>query len=252
MKNCLVLGAWCLVFGASPICPAMTPSDAVAIILNSKRATGEKAFAAAKERVEIDAAEGKPLQQFVIGITTDDKDLAKRYLDSSREKIRTLAAEKDNPLAWYLLAVEKNDRKLLRRAAKGGNVQAQNALGAILIQETMGRDNIPSNIIESACKEGFVLFSKAAEQGDPNGFINLGMCYQQGFGCEKDMEEAFNCFKSAAEAEPGHPEGMDRLSDCYRRGCGIERDDALSLYWEMRGRAARGNDAAEQWLRDRK
>lgn len=242
LVTCLVLALYS--------CPAMTPSDAVAIILNSKNATGVKAFAAAKERVELDAADGKPLQQFVIGITTDDKDLAKRYLEASREKIRALAAEKDNPLAWYLLAIEKNDRKLLRRAAKGGNVQAQNALGTILIQETLGRANIPTNIIESAHREGYALFSKAAAQDDPNGFTNLGLCYQQGFGCAKDVEKAFSCFRSAAEA--GHPEGMEKLSECYRHGLGTGKDDALSLYWEMRGRAARGNEAAEQWLRDRK
>ena len=82
--------AVCLTF-----CPfallAMTSADAVKVILNSKNAIGVKTFAAAKEMVERDAADGKPLQQFVVGVTTDDKTLSKRYLDASRGKIRELA-----------------------------------------------------------------------------------------------------------------------------------------------------------------
>ena len=58
------------------------------------------------------------------------------------------------------------------------------------------------------------------------------------------------CFKAAAEA--GHPEGMDNLSACYQFGHGIEKSGELSLYWAMRGRAARGDEAAARWLRDRK
>ena len=106
---------------------AMTSSDALVTVLNSPSASGAKTFAAAKAMVEREAAQGKPLQQFVVGVTTDDKELAKKYLAASSERIRTLAAQKDNPLAWYLLSMEKNDLRLLRRAANLGNVQALKA-----------------------------------------------------------------------------------------------------------------------------
>ena len=229
---------------------AMTSAEAVQTVLNSKNAIGVKTFAAAKEMVEREAAEGKPLQQFVIGVTTDDKDLAKRYLNASRDKIRALAEKKDNPLAWYLLSMENNDFKMLRKAADGGNVQALNALGAIATQEALARSSIPTNRLAEILKQSFAYFSKAVAQRDPNGFINLGTCYLSGFGCQRDMGLAFACFKAAAEA--GHPEGMDNVSACYQFGHGVQKDNELCLLWAMRGRAARGDEAAAKWLKDRK
>ena len=85
---------------------AMTSADAVAVILNSQNACDKQTYAEAKKIVAKEAAEGKPLQQFVLGISTDDKEVARRYLDASRGRIRLLAEQKDNPLAWYLLSIE--------------------------------------------------------------------------------------------------------------------------------------------------
>lgn len=231
---------------------AMTSSEAVAIVLNSKNATGPKTFAAAREQVEREAREGKPLQQFVIGVTTDDKALAKGYLDSSRAKIRLFAEKKNNPLAWYLLSLESNDLDLLQRAADGGNVQALNALGTIVTQKALAcrETNVLTNKIESLFMQSFALFSRAAAQRDPNGYINLGTCYLRGFGCKQDMAMAFDCFKAAAEL--GHPEGMDNMSACYQFGHGVKKNDELCLLWAMRGRAARGDEAAAKWLKERK
>ena len=61
---------------------------------------------------------------------------------------------------------------------------------------------------------------------------------------------AFQCYRSAAEA--GHPEAMDNLSAMYQFGHGVKKDMELSLFWGMRGRAARGDEAAAKWLRERK
>ena len=228
----------------------MSSADAVTTILNSKNATSKQNFDLAKEIVMKDAEDGKPLQQFVIGVTTDDKALAGRYLDASRDKIRALAEKKDNPMAWYLLSMENNDFTMLQKAADGGNVQALNALGAILTQKALARSNISSNDLENALRQSYVYFGKAVAQRDPNGFINLGTCYLRGFGCKQDMGLAFACFKAAAEA--GHPEGMDNVSACYQFGHGVPKDNELCLIWAMRGRAARGDEAAAKWLKDRK
>ena len=229
---------------------AMTSSEAVAIVLNSKNATGVRTFADAKKMVEREAKEGKPLQQFVIGVTTDDKELAKKYLNASRDKIRSLAEGRNNPLAWYLLSMEDNNFIFLERAADGGNVQALNALGAITTQAVVARGNVSSNEMERILRQSYGYFRKAAEKSDPNGFINLGTCYLRGFGCKQDMAMAFVCFKAAAEA--GHPEGMDNVSACYQFGHGVKKDNELCLLWAMRGRAARGDEAAAKWLKDRK
>ena len=248
MKACLmgcVLVFACQIF-------AMTSADAVAVVLNSRNATDKRTFEAAMEMLVRDAGDGKALQQFVVGVTTNDKVLSERYLNASREKIRALAEKTNNPLAWYLLSMESNDLELLKKAVAGGNVQALNAFGTISIQEAAGRKGISSNDLQRIMKEGYDCFRKAAahQPPDSNGYVNLGMCHQNGFGCERDMKKAFECFLSAAEA--GHLDGMDSVVDCYRRGRGVARSDELALLWEMRARAARGDEAAAQWLKDRK
>ena len=228
----------------------MTSAEAVAVVLNSKNATSKRNFELAKEIVTKDAESGKPLQQFVIGVTSDDKALAKRYLDASREKIRALAEKTNNPLAWYLLSMEKNDFACLQRAADGGNVQALNALGTIALAEAMTRKGISKaqmKKIESRC---YGYFHKAALMRDANALVNLGTCYQRGIGCTADLVLAFRCFKTAADL--GHPEATDYVSACYQFGHGVEKDDATSLFWAMRGRAMRGDEAAAKWLKERK
>ena len=239
-----------MILAALSLLAAMSSADAVAVLLNAKTATSAQTFAAAEERVARDAAEGLPLQQFVIGVTTDDKALAAKYLAASRDRIRYLAAERDNPLAWYLLSLESNDLRCLQRAADGGNVQALNALGTITLSEAFKASGITSNRLDRILRRSCGYFRRAAEQRDPNGFINLGTCYLRGLGCKQDMAFAFSCFQAAAEA--GHPEGMDNVSACYQFGHGVKPNNELSLYWAMRGRAARGDAAAAKWLKERK
>ena len=237
-----------LVFAA--ILAALTSADAVATLLNSPSSTSPKAYAAAKAFVEREAAEGKPLQQFVIGVLSEDAKIRSKYLDASRGRIRQLAETKNNPLAWYLLSLESNDLKLLQRAANGGNVQALNALGTIATAEAIGSKKLSSDDVAKILKRCFGYFGQAAAMRDANGFINLGACYMRGLGCTPDQALAFECFRSAAKL--GHPEGMDNMSACYELGHGVAKDDNLSLLWKMRARAVRGDESAAKWLRERK
>ena len=252
MKIRIAICALGLAAGALPVCARaeMASSNAVIVVLNLQNAVSAKTFAEAKAVLERDAAAGRPLQQFVVGVTTDDKKLAKKYLEASRPRIKELAERNDNPFAWYLLSMENNDLNMLRKAADGGNVQALNALGTITTQAALARSNISSNALANTLRTSFDYFRKAAAQRDPNGFINLGACYLRGFGCRQDLAMAFSCFLAAAEM--GHPEGMDNVSACYQFGHGVKKDSGLSLQWAMRGRAARGDEAAAKWLKERR
>lgn len=224
----------------------LSSSDALVVILNSKNATSPARFAEAKEIVKKDAARGKPLQQFVASMLLEDKSLAGKYAELARHKIKRLAEEKNNSLAWYLLSLENNDLMLLKRAAEGGNVQALNAYGSILIQSAFER-NIASNRLEKIVVTGYDCFRKAAAQKDPNAYINLGTCYMRGLGCDINLELAHQCFRSAAEA--GHPEGMDYVSANYEHGHGVEKNRELAIVWMMKAKAVRGDKAAEEWLK---
>jgi len=228
----------------------MTSADAMVCLLNSRSSCSTSTYETALALVGKEAAEGRPLQQFVYGVTTDDKELSRKYLDASRERIRFLAETRDNPLAWYLLSLEKNDLKLLQRAADGDNVQALNALGTIATAEAVNTPAMPKAALQRVLKRSFEFFKRAAAKRDANGFVNVGTCYLRGLGCEQDMAMAFECFRAAAEL--GHPEGMDYVSACYQFGHGVPPNAERSLYWAMRGRALRGDKAAEKWLRERK
>ena len=228
---------------------AMTSNDAVCIVLNSPSSSSKRRYEEARAMVQRDAEAGKPLQQFVVGVTTSGKQ-AEKYLDAARPKIMQMAEKKNNSLAWYILSMEKNDVKLLERAAKGGNVQALNALGSINTQMALASKTITTNELEKVLHESFLHFGQAAAKKDANGYINLGTCYLKGFGCDMDWNLAFECFKSAAEA--GHPEGMDNMSACYQLGHGVPKNDELSLYWHMKAKSARGDEAARRWLEAKK
>ena len=225
---------------------ALSSPDAIVVLLNSPAATSPTRFAEAQRIVLEDAKAGKPLQQFVVGVTTKDPKAAKAYADASRDKIRRLAEERNNPLAWYLLSMEKNDFRMLKRAADGGNIQALNALGSIMIQTAFDQ-KVDTNRLEKALVQGFNCFRRAAAQRDPNGYINLGTCYLRGFGCEPDFALAHQCFRAAAEA--GHPEGMDYVSANFENGHGVERNPELALLWRMKAKAVRGDKAAQEWLK---
>lgn len=229
------------------ILAAMTTQDAVVTLLNSPSSTSQKRFAEAQELIRREADAGNPLQQYVFGVTTKDEKLAKKFLDASRDKIRQMAEKTGNSLAWYLLSLETNDLKLLKKAAEGGNVQALNAYGTILIQLATDTKTATTNSQMSAVSRSYDCFRKAAAQGDPNGFVNLGTCYLRGLGCAVDPAMAHECFKSAAKA--GHPEAMEYVSANYQLGHGVRKDPELSLVWRMKAKAVRGDKAAAEWLR---
>lgn len=226
----------------------LSSSDAIVTLLNSPNATSAKRYAEAERIVAHEAKEGKPLQQFVHGLTVKDPAAKRQYCDRAREKIRFLAEKKDNSLAWYLLSLEANDVELLKRAAEGGNVQALNAYGTLLIEAGAKRDKDRPDAVEKAFAKGYDCFRRAAAQKDPNGYINLGTCYLRGLGCEQNLALAHQAFRSAAEA--GHPEGMDYVSASFELGHGVPKNPSLALVWRMKAKAVRGDKAAEEWLRE--
>ena len=63
--------------------------------------------------------------------------------------------------------------------------------------------SIINKTVEKDFKEASKWFKKAAEQGEVNSQVNLGVCYFYGQGVEKDLEESFKWFKEAAKQ--GHP-----------------------------------------------
>ena len=214
-------------------------SEAIVTLLNSRASGSRSEFREAAKIVAAGAKEGRPLQQFVIALVANDKDLPRKlrlkpetrreYLDQARDKIRRLAEEKNNALAWYLLSLEKNDMSFLKRAADGDNVQALNAWGTITLTNAFRDPSVDTNEVARTLVKCFGLFKKAADKGDANGLYNLGMCHLRGLGTPQDDQSAFNCFRSAAEKE--HPEAINNIGLFFREGRVVEKDLEMSTKW---------------------
>ena len=227
---------------------ASKSSDAIVRLLNSRASGSRSEFKEAAKIVAEDAKEGRPLQQFVIALVANDSDLPKKlrltpekrkeYLDQARDKIRRLAEEKNNALAWYLLSLEKNDMSFLKRAADGNNVQALNAWGTITLTNALRSPSMETNEVERVLVKCFGMFKKAADAGDANGLYNLGMCYMQGYGCVVDEDLAYKCFCSSAEA--GHPESINNVGGFYRDGIVVRANPETAAKWFARS-ASLGN-----------
>lgn len=237
MKKILTVLA-AAVFASAFAEPADT-SSAIVRLLNSRAAGSPRAYTESALAVAKAAEEGRPLQQFVIAVMSEDADFPREakiseskrqeYFANSRDRIRQLAEEKGNSLAWYLLSLEKNDLKLLKRAADGGNVQALNAWGTITLTEAIRNPGVDTNNVEKILVRSFGYFKRAADQGDPNGFYNLGMCHLHGYGCVRNQDLAFECFRSAAAT--GHPEAINNIGGFFRDGIVVEKNLETAVKW---------------------
>ena len=248
-KLLLLLTVWGL---ASGLPAAPKSAQAIIELLNSRSSGSPKGYAEAAAVVAADAEKGRPLQQFVLALVSrepgapaavrlsDEKRAA--YLDASRGKIKALAEKRGNALAWYLLSLENNDEKMLRRAADGDNVQALNAWGSLNVVRAMRDETLTPEARKETLKRCFDCFLRAANQDDPNGLYNLGTCYARGIGCERDGIKAFACFKRAAKA--GHPEALNNMGACYREGISVAVDPAAATRYFAKS-AALGNAFGE-------
>jgi hypothetical protein len=70
---------------------------------------------------------------------------------------------------------------------------------------------------------------KAADSGDANAMVNLGLMYENGNGIAQDYAEAVRWYRKAADA--GYALGMSNLGTTYRDGKVVVQDDAEAVRW---------------------
>ncbi|KAL0214008.1 hypothetical protein P9112_006192 [Eukaryota sp. TZLM1-RC] len=95
--------------------------------------------------------------------------------------------------------------------------------------------------VEKDYQQAFHWFNKAAEAGFSVAMRNLGVCYRDGLGVEQDHQQALYWFNKAAEA--GFSVAMRNLGVCYRDGLGVEQDHQQALYWFNKAAEAGDDDA---------
>ena len=94
-------------------------------------------------------------------------------------------------------------------------------------------------------KQAVKQYMKAAEQGDANAQYNLGRCYADGEGVEKDQKKAVYWYTKAAEQELAR--AQNNLAICYENGEGVERDMKKAVYWYTKA-AEQGHARAQKIL----
>lgn len=129
------------------------------------------------------------------------------------------------------LAVDTNLSKALewyRRASVYGSISAENIIGIFCEQD--GDTNAAKH------------YSKAAVAGHPHGCYNLGRCYHDGFGIERDDGSALEWFELAADQ--GHVLAQISAAIAYEKGLGTRRNYRAALHY-YKNAAANGSDEAK-------
>jgi TPR repeat protein len=86
------------------------------------------------------------------------------------------------------------------------------------------------------------LFRSAAEQGDAEAQVWVGLIYLNGWGVKKNYAEALTWLqKSAAQ---GFASAQGRIGSMYKRGWGVPQNDAEAVLWYRK--AAEGGDTDAQ------
>ncbi len=73
------------------------------------------------------------------------------------------------------------------------------------------------------------LYQRATDMGNAAAMCNLGVCYKNGDGVEKDIAKAVELYQRAADKGLAH--AMSNLGVCYMNGAGVEKDIAKAEMW---------------------
>ncbi|RIB20922.1 hypothetical protein C2G38_2244267, partial [Gigaspora rosea] len=76
--------------------------------------------------------------------------------------------------------------------------------------------------IEKDENKAFIYYQKSAEMGSADGTYGVGYCYENGIGIKKDVYKEFIYYQKSAEM--GQVEGMLNVGNCYREGIGVAKD----------------------------
>eukprot|EP01022_Parablepharisma_sp_SALTPOND_P020236 TRINITY_DN3627_c0_g1_i1.p1 TRINITY_DN3627_c0_g1~~TRINITY_DN3627_c0_g1_i1.p1 ORF type:complete len:706 (-),score=99.15 TRINITY_DN3627_c0_g1_i1:1812-3929(-) len=104
------------------------------------------------------------------------------------------------------------------KAAQRGDFLAINYLGLHYYKMAQSADE---SVRRKYYQKAAELFKKSKELGCARAANNLGMCYEQGTGVEKDLDQAFACYKEAANKK--YAQGMFNLAYMYLAKAKITR-----------------------------
>ncbi len=96
--------------------------------------------------------------------------------------------------------------------------------------------------VEKDIKQAVEWYKKAMNHGNKSAIVSYGRCCQNGLGVEKDLVKAYNLFQKAA-VQKEHAGGMYELAKCYEYGLGVQPNPSEAARWYLRA-AEGGNEKA--------
>lgn len=123
----------------------------------------------------------------------------------------------------------KADPAVVKASAEKGDAAAQNALGEMNSDGSMGK-------VDYA--EAAKWFRKSADQGFAKGQFNLATLYGAGQGVPQNDEEAAQWYRKAADA--GYTDAQYTLGGLYSTGRGVPLNPAEAIKWHTK--AAEGGE----------
>lgn len=91
------------------------------------------------------------------------------------------------------------------------------------------------------------LLKSSSQRGNAEAMNALAECLHAGIGTSQDIPAAIRLYRKAADG--GLAVAMDHYADCYERGEGLPQNQEAANIWRMKARAARGDAASAEWLR---
>jgi TPR repeat protein len=75
--------------------------------------------------------------------------------------------------------------------------------------------------------QAFHYFNLAALQGHREAQYQLGLCYENAWGVDRDEEKLFQWYKKAADQN--HPKALWAVAMCYKFGVGVEKNERIAF-----------------------
>jgi len=160
--------------------------------------------------------------------------------------------------AWYRKAADKGDPAgqfaYANCLAAGTGIAKNEADAAKWLGDAVGQNHGPALVKKGQAlmaasddkrEEAVQLFKKAADKDDGVGQYELGRCYENGTGVDKDEREAVGWYKKSARA--GYVNGQLAYGKCLLHGVGVQESRGLANYW-IKLAAQQGSDEAKKLI----
>ena len=128
---------------------------------------------------------------------------------------------------WFQLGKKADNEKNYSEAVKWYLKAAEQ--GYADAQNNLGFCYDNGKGVEKDPKQAVYWYQKAAEQGYAGAQFNLALCYKDGTGVEQDPKQKVYWYQKAAEQ--GYATAQTNLGVCYDNGTGVEKDPKQAVYW---------------------